>query len=345
MRTGKISENILKRSVLKSIKYKNNGYIKIGASLGCDAPVSIDGTVMAMATAGLMFKSAFGKEAKEADVNLAERLFKLDVKRALCSGINNVAAACGIPMAVMVNLVLPRRYQEQDIKNLMRYISELCVKYELEISGGDTEVTGNVVAPVVTFVVYGNRIDAHDDRIYMPTEGDDIVMSGDIAVSGTALVSVLKESELGKRFAPGYLELARKAEERMCIRDVALAAGNMGITIMHDLSRGGIYSALWEISERTGCGTAAWLDKISVRQETIEVCELYELNPYRLISNGALLMISPKGEELAEQLIDKGFHAAVIGKLTADNDKVLLKNEEKRYIEPPKGDEIYHVLQ
>ena len=38
-------------------------------------------------------------------------------------------------------------------------------------------------------------------------------------------------------------------------------------------------------------------------------------------------------------------HAAVVGKVTDSNDKIVINGEETRFLEPPKTDELYKALQ
>ena len=331
MRIGKVSGNIINRSVLKTIKYKNKEYILEGALPGGDASISIDGTVMASSAAGLMF---------------GEEMLLFDIKRALINAINNVAVAGGRPKAVNVNLVLPKKSQEQDIKNYMRYISGLCNEMNIEITGGDTEVTWNVSTPIITFNVYGQYIfEQYKKSTDIVKPGMDILMIGDIAMSGTAAIVHLKKDILSERFQQSYINLALKAEDAMDIsKEAVLLAEKYNIKIMHDLSRGGIHSAIWQLSEKVGMGVEVYMDKICIRQETIEVCELFTINPYKLISNGAFFSVCENGEKLVSELENEGIYASIVGKLRDDSDKVILKGEEKRYIEPPKGDEIYSLL-
>ena len=56
---------------------------------------------------------------------------------------------------------------------------------------------------------------------------------------------------------------------------------------MHDVTEGGIYGALWELAEASGVGLEIDLKAIPIRQETVEVCEQFHLNPYQLISSGS----------------------------------------------------------
>lgn len=331
MRTGKVSGNIINRSVLKTIKYKNSEYILMGALPGGDASISIDGTVMASAAAGLMF---------------GEEMLLFDIKRALANGVNNVAVAGGRPKAVNVNLILPKKTQEQDIKTYMRYISGLCEEMGIEIAGGDTEVTLNVSTPIIVFNVYGDYIyKKFEKSTEIAKAGMELILIGDIAMSGTASIVYLKKDDLNKRFQSSYIKLALQTENAMNIsKEAVLLAEKYDIKIMHDLSRGGIYSAIWQLSEKVGMGVEVYLDKISIRQETIEVCELFTINPYKLISNGAFFAVCENAKKLVAELRNDGINASIVGKLREDFDKVILKGEEKRYVEPPKGDEIYNII-
>lgn len=57
-----------------------------------------------------------------------------------------------------------------------------------------------------------------------------------------------------------------------------------------------------------------------------------------------MLLACSHGSEITDRLRRRGISAAIIGKLTENNDKVVIQNGEKRYLEPPKGDEIYKVI-
>ena len=45
------------------------------------------------------------------------------------------------------------------------------------------------------------------------------------------------------------------------------------------------------------------------------------------------------------ELEKEGIPATIIGKATEGNDRVLLNEDEKRFLEPPKTDELYEVME
>ena len=86
------------------------------------------------------------------------------------------------------------------------------------------------------------------------------------------------------------------------------------------------------------------MKKLSIKQETIEVCEHFRLNPYQLTSVGCMLMVTDKGEELADALTKEGIKASVIGRLTESNDKIISNGEEIRYVDRPAPDELKKIF-
>ena len=124
----------------------------------------------------------------------------------------------------------------------------------------------------------------------------------------------------------------------------AKIAVETGVSAMHDVTEGGIFGALWEMAEASGVGLEIDLKKIPIRQETVEVCEFFGVNPYLLISSGCMLMAAQDGNHLVRELEKAGIKATIIGKATAGNDRVLLNEDERRFLEPPKTDELYKVI-
>ena len=121
-------------------------------------------------------------------------------------------------------------------------------------------------------------------------------------------------------------------------------AGHFGISAVHDISFGGIFAALWEMAERAGTGLLADLKKIPIRQESVEICEFYEVNPYQLTSAGALLIAADDGDGLCKALWEVGINAQVIGSLRAGNDRIIVNEDEERFLDMPQADEIHKIL-
>ena len=99
--------------------------------------------------------------------------------------------------------------------------------------------------------------------------------------------------------------------------------------------------AIWELAEGAGTGLTVDLKKLPLRQETVEVCECCNINPYELKSGGCVVMTSEDGCGLVAALEAGGIPAVVVGRLTDSNDRIILNEDEVRYMDRPRTDEIY----
>ena len=98
----------------------------------------------------------------------------------------------------------------------------------------------------------------------------------------------------------------------------------------------------WNLLEITGYAGVVIFYQIPIRQETVEICEFFDLNPYQLGSTGSLLLAAPDGNRLVLDLKQQGIPAVVIGKATADNDRVVINEDERRFLEPLRaGVQVY----
>ena len=154
----------------------------------------------------------------------------------------------------------------------------------------------------------------------------------------------IPEEELKTHFAVPFIENAKALDAYISVQSEAAVAVTSGVSAMHDVTEGGIFGALWEMAEASGVGLEIDLKKIPIRQETVEVCEFFGVNPYLLISSGCMLMAAQDGNHLVRELEKAGIKATIIGKATAGNDRVLLNEDERRFLEPPKTDELYKVI-
>ena len=58
-----------------------------------------------------------------------------------------------------------------------------------------------------------------------------------------------------------------------------------------------------------------------------------------------MLMAANDGNTLIRELEKAGIPAVIIGKAVEGNDRVLRNEDEKRFLEPPKTDELYKVME
>ena len=103
---------------------------------------------------------------------------------------------------------------------------------------------------------------------------------------------------------------------------------------------GGVLCGLWELAEAEKTGFEIDFSKLALKQETVEICEFFQLNPYLLTSAGSYLVLTEHGEETLESLKNAGVPAVRIGFVKEQNARTLVNGEETRYLDRPAPDEL-----
>lgn len=331
MKAGKIPESVLKRSVLKQL-HTNRKDVLLGAAVGedCAAVELEENEVVVLSTDPI--------------TGILEDPASMG-KRIVWKAVNNLASTGAIPVGIQVNVLFPTIANEPQLREVMKELQTACDAVGIQILGGHTEVTRAVNQPIVTVTGVGKAPKEHLLSTSNVKSGMDIIVTKWIGLEGTVRIVEEKESELRSRYAQPFLDKAKKLEQYISVLPDAQVAIKAGVSAMHDVSEGGIFGALWEMAEAAGVGLEIDLKKIPIHQETVEVCEFFRVNPYKLLSGGCMLMAAEDGNEVVRELEKAGITAMIIGKATDGNDRVFINEDERRFLETPQTDEIYSVLQ
>ncbi len=331
MNTGKVSESVLKRSVLKYVQQNNKSvdsacHLIQGAKIGADCALfAISEPINKMGSATA---AAIGRH-------------RMVVAEALINACNNLICSGTEAMGAEITLILPEAVYESELRHMMEEAAEYANAHHITILGGHTTVSQYVTETIASVTVIGGSCGFQGKA---PRAGMDVVMSKWIGLQGTGKIAREQREALEKRLPIRMITEAAAYNKYMSVVPEARIAMEQDVCMMHDVSGGGIFRALWELAEASETGIRIDLKKIPVKQQTIEVCEVFGLNPYELLSGGALLMVTENGEELVEKLAAADISAAVIGRLTEGNDRVIVTHgedgEELRYLDRPRTDEI-----
>ena len=326
MKAGKLKESVLKRSVLKQLHNRREDVLaapSVGGDYGAMS-VTEDVAVVLSSDPVTLTKDAIGSSG-------------------IMAACNDVACSGGKPCGVSVTMLLPTSFNEEELRDLMKDLDKACEVCGVDIINGHTEVTRGVKEPLVVVTAMGTVL--KKDMIHSSgvRPGMDIVATKWVGLEGTAILAREKEEELRSRYAQPFIDKAKTFGQMMSIIPEAAVTAKSGAGAMHDVSEGGIFGALWELAESAGVGLEIDLKKIPIRQETIEICEFFDLNPYKILSGGCLLIGTEDGNGLVMELEKADIPAVIIGKATDSNDRVLINEDERRFLETTQTDELYNI--
>lgn len=322
MRIGKATESILNRSVLKLIRDKN----KKSAVSNC--AYSID-----------------GEEILASAISTITAPVQNVGYYAVYNAINNLYADGITPQMAMINIMLPAEAEESELKQISRDCKRAADELGISIRGGHTEVTDALTRPLVSAVISGTGRDAAsiNNHPRKAKAGDAIIMTKWAGIEGSAILADECHDRLKERLPEYIISETSGLKKYISVKDEALIAGDIKASFIHDVSSGGIFAALWELGTKAGCGFQVNLKDIPMRQEIIEVTNCLMVNPYELSSNGSLLFITDEEEIAMRRLEDAGIPAAIIGRVCEGNDRLIINDGEKRFLDKPAADELLRV--
>ena len=269
----------------------------------------------------------------------------------LLTEVNELAAQGVHAGSAEIRIEIPADMDKSRMHSIRNHIAKAMEKLETEdFQLEELHIAGEKCAalrvPQIVITAAG-EIDQKEriaDALLTARAGQDIVYAGWAGLEGMLRIIGEKEAELRERFTPAFIGQMKAYDSELCGLSKIAVADAMGVSVIRQVSRGGILASLWDLAKDTELGLNLDLKKIAVRQETIEVCEHFRLNPYQLASGGSFLMLTDNGEALADALNQKGIQAAVIGQLTDSNDKIIHNGEDMRYIDRPAPDELMKVF-
>ena len=107
---------------------------------------------------------------------------------------------------------------------------------------------------------------------------------------------------------------------------------------------GGVLAALWRVLKANRMGGCYDLGKIPVLQQTIEICETFGLNPYRLCAPSCRIWLTETAGEIMGDAAGAGMPSAVIG-YTAEGAAINRTDTEVlSSLRRPEKDELYRIL-
>ncbi len=327
MRVGKLPEPVLIRSVLKQVQHRREEVL-VGPGVGrdCAAMELKDDEVFVLSSDPI---TGTTKDLGRHCIHITA---------------NDLAAGGAEPVGVMLTVLLPDTIEEPEIRTMVKDAETVCKQLNMEVLGGHTEVTNVVTQPLISVTGIGKIKKERLNTLTCAKPDQDLVVTKWIGLEATAILAKEKEELLKERFPLPIIETAKSFDQYLSVVPESRIAMEHGVSAMHDVTEGGIFGAFWEIASGAGTGLEIDMKKIPIRQETVEICEYFGVNPYQIMSSGSMLIVCDDGYELVRKLQNQGIHSAVVGRTTTGNDRILRNGEDVRYLDRPQPDELYKVM-
>lgn len=262
---------------------------------------------------------------------------------AILIGTNDLAAAGAEPVAVVLTILLSPERAAGDLARIMRDAGAAAASLGVEIAGGHSEVVGGLSRTIVVVTALG-RV-ARDRLLHSGAarSGDAVLLTKAAGVEGTAILADVRGKDLLRALGDAGLSRARAFRKRLSVLPEARAAAGAGAHAMHDVTEGGVLSAVYELAAASRLGVVLDADRVPVLPETRAICQALGADPLALIGSGALLVATPEPDRTARAIADAGVPATLIATLGPGERRVRRAGRETPLV-PPERDELWRIL-
>lgn len=262
----------------------------------------------------------------------------------------NDVACCGAqPRWFTATVLLPAGSGAAAVADVFAQLETACRSIGASLVGGHTEITEAVNQPVIAGQMIGEADPAEIRRSADARAGDQLLLTGGIAIEGTAILC--RELQAALSDVPRSLiedGAALLDEPGISVLPAArIALANPGVHALHDPTEGGLAGALAELCSAAGTGVEIAYETIPHVPACREVCTALGIDPLGLIASGALLIACAQDAAagLLEAFAEAGIRAARIGRLTRAPARMLLRDGRREPLPEFARDELARAFE
>jgi hydrogenase expression/formation protein HypE len=295
---GKLSQQLIQEILIPQFR---NVWLDVQHD---GAVFSVDGTRLAFSTDSYVVSPIFFPGG--------------DIGKLAVHGTVNDLAMCGArPLYLSAGFILEEGLPMRDFWAVVLSMREAAATAGVALVTGDTKVVDRGKADKIFINTSGIGIVPQGVNIHpgRARPGDKLIVSGEIAIHGIAIMSVREGLEFETEISSDTAPLNSLVN--------ALLAAASDVHVLRDPTRGGITSALNEIAQNARVGIYLDEARIPISEEVKGACEILGLDPLYVANEGKLLaIVSP--EEAVPVLASMRAHplgekAAIIGSVTDDH--------------------------
>lgn len=164
-----------------------------------------------------------------------------------------------------------------------------------------------------------------------------VYIKGYVGNLGTKVLIEERHDELLNYFDASYLDKVLSDINGGAHPPLFIGDENAAIEVIdrEAIGKGGVLASLWKICDRNKCGIRYNLLAMPILQGTIEICNYFDLNPYRLLTdNSEILFVNCRASE----------PMILVGETTSDKKRIRVDNDMESYLTKDFKDEIDKII-
>ncbi|MEM7762338.1 MAG: hydrogenase expression/formation protein HypE [Cyanobacteria bacterium P01_A01_bin.40] len=234
--------------------------------------------------------------------------------------VNDLAMAGARPLYLSVSFILEEGLPIETLWQVALSMQQAATAANIKIVTGDTKVVERGKGDGIFINTAGIGIIDHNHLIAPQSvrSGDLILLNGDLARHGIAIMAVREELEFESTIESDSAPLNDLVLE--------LLAADVEIHCLRDLTRGGLASVLNEIAVAAKVGIEIDESSIPIREDVKGACELLGFDPLYVANEGKFVAFIPQKDSDRALEIMKSYSpdsATIIGKVLSDHNSLV----------------------
>lgn len=262
------------------------------------------------------------------------------------NGTVNDLAMCGaVPKYLSLSFILEEGLPMTEFWDILNSIRIACHLADVQIITGDTKVVERGKGDKI-FINTAGIGQVHPNAkidITRVNKGDKIILSGNIATHGIAILSIREGLEFETTITSDTTNLNHS------IKNLLDKFGKK-IHLLRDPTRGGVATVLNEIAQQRELGVSLWEQNLPILNQVAGACEMLGLDPLYVANEGLFLAIV--ANEIADDFLTElrkdqnGKDAQIIGEVIGNHPKKVVMQSRiggKRVVNMPIGEQLPRI--
>lgn len=241
-------------------------------------------------------------------------------KLAVCGTINDISMKGARPLFLSLGLIIEEGFEFLQLERIVRSIKQEAARAGVLVVTGDIKVVEKGAADKIFINTAGIGVINYPGRLGPKVKLNDfIVINGGIAEHGMAILNARENLKFTSSIKSDCRSL--NFEVQRCL------GASQKISMMRDLTRGGLATVLNEIAHSSNLGIEIDEKDIPIKPSVKKLCDILGFDPLYVANEGKFIcFVGQKDAKKVKRAIGKG--AQIIGRVTSRHKKeVRLKTK------------------
>jgi len=235
---------------------------------------------------------------------------------AVCGTVNDISMKGAKPLYISLSFIIEEGLELVVFEKIAESIKKAAKRSKVLVVTGDIKVVEKGAADKIYINTAGIGAIDYPKRIGVkPKPADAIIINGSVAEHGMAILNAREELGFKSAIKSDCKNINFQVQKALSVSDK--------ITVLRDLTRGGLATALNEIASASGLGIEIDEKDIPIKPGTSKICDILGFDPLYVANEGKFICFAD-AKDVAKIKRALGKEASIIGRVVPSHKKEVV---------------------